>query len=142
MVIPLNVATASAMRSSSSFSSSSSDQSCSGFLAPPLSTFLVTSLHIVSRSRLRAEPPGCASQYCLTSTALNPPTPPKYPNTRSTNSAVCGMLEPPFVTACVNMSTPARSTRSRAALRLALALALAIFFALEMHSRHSPVKYP
>ena len=95
MVIPLYALTASAIRWPNSVSSSSSLHSCSGFLAPPLSTFFVTSLAIVSSKRLRADPPAGESQYCFTRTAEKPPTPPKYWNTRSTSSAVCGMLLPP-----------------------------------------------
>lgn len=140
MVIPLNAVTASTSRCWSSASSSSSLHSCSGFLAPPLSTFLVTSLHMVSSSRLRADPPGGESQYCFTSTAPKPPTPPKYWNTRSTNSAVCGMFDPPCRVDAVKMSTPAASILSSADLRLALAFRRLTFLALEMQARHSPVK--
>lgn len=137
---PLNEDTASLRRWFSSCSSSSSDQSCSGFFAPPLSTFLVTSRHIVSRSRFLAVPPGGESKYCLTKTDENPPTPPKYWNTRSTNSAVCGMLEPPLMVVEQNRSTPADSILSSAAFWRALARSAAFFFSLEIQDLHSAVK--
>ncbi len=140
MVTPLNEDTASVKRWFSSCSSSSSDHNCNGFFAPPASTFLVTKRHIVSKSRFLAVPPGGESKYCLTSTDENPPTPPKYPNTRSTNSAVWGMLLPPATVEAQNRSTPAASILSSAAFWRALARNSAFCFSLAMQARHSAVK--
>jgi hypothetical protein len=97
---------------------------------------------MVSSRRDRVEPPGGLSQYCFTRTAEKPPTPPKYWNTRSTNSAVCGMLEPPWIVAFTNASTPTSSICWSACLRLSAARSRLNAFALEMQDLHSPVKYP
>lgn len=95
---------------------------------------------MVSSRRDRADPPGGLSQYCLTRTALNPPTPPKYWNTRSTNSAVCGMFDPPWRVDFTNASTPTSSIFWSACLRLSAARSRLITLAREMQTLHSPVK--
>lgn len=87
MVTPVYEAIACLNLFSSSCSNSSSDQRVRGFFAPPCSTFLATSRHIVSISLFLALPPGGESQYCLTITAEKPDTPPKYSITFSMTSA-------------------------------------------------------
>lgn len=138
----MNAATAILNLLSSSFSSSSSDQRVKGFLAPPCSTFLETRRQSVSRSLLRAEPPGGLSQYCLTMMAENPPTPPKYSNTFSMTSAECGMFDPPLAIDLRNRSTPAASICSMSDCCWAFFLSAASRFCLAMQRRQSLENFP
>lgn len=140
MVVPLKDSRASSNLLFSSCSSSSSVHRDRGFLAPPESTFLVTSRQSVSINLFLAVPPAGESQYCLTTTAENPATPPKYWKTRSMTSAECGMFEPPRPATPQNSSTPASSIFLRAASRLARFRSELARFAWARQVTHSCVK--
>jgi hypothetical protein len=135
MTFPLSVTRASWNLLFSSSSSSSSDQRESGFFAPPESTFLVTSRQSVSISLFLADPPGEESQYCLTTTAEKPATPPKYWKTRSSSSAECGMFDPPWTTDPSRRSTPASSILFRFDSRLTRSLSFFVRRCCERHTR-------
>lgn len=117
-------------RWSSSCSSSSSLHCVSGFLAPPISVFFVTSLVIPSINFVRCDPPGGESKYCLTIMAANPLVPPKYSISVSSNSLECGMFAPPRAAAFV------KALRAPDSMRAMSCLERFSFFPLLARARH------